>query len=364
MGPYNSAAKPRQWPRPRGARRIEGGNIFQFPCPVCFNNDVMATDREAPAAARAAMEIEGRAILAAAARLDGSMARAVDLILRHGGKVVITGMGKSGHVARKIVGTLRSTGTPAVFLHPAEAAHGDVGMYAQEDPTILISKTGCTAELLALVPRLREFRSPLIGILGRPDSPLGRLMDVVLDASIEREADPFDMVPTASAAVALSLGDALAVALLEARSFTPEQFGRVHPGGQIGRNLRMRVRDAMHTGAQVAWTKPEDAVKQVVILMSAHPLGAACVVSEDGALAGLITDGDLRRALEKYDDIRELCARDIMTRTPVSIDSDALLRDALRAMEDRPSQISVLPVVDSGRCVGLIRLHDIYRAGA
>jgi arabinose-5-phosphate isomerase len=326
---------------------------------------VMATDRDAPAAARAAMEIEGKAILAAAGRLDGAMARAVELILRREGKLVVTGIGKSGHVGRKIVATLRSTGTPAVFLHPAEAAHGDLGMYAPEDPTILISKTGCTAELLGLVPRLREYRSPLIGILGRTDSPLARQMDVVLDASVEREADPYDLVPTASAVVALSLGDALAVALLEAREFTPEQFGRVHPGGQIGRNLRLRVREAMHTGDEVAWAHPGDAVKQVVIVMSSHPLGAACVIFEDGTLAGLITDGDLRRALEAHDDIRPLRACDIMTRAPVSIGPEALLRDALRAMENRPSQISVLPVVDpAGLCLGLIRLHDIYRAGA
>ena len=325
----------------------------------------MPTERTALAAARAAMEIEGRAILAAAERLGGNIAHAVDCIVGHRGKVVVTGMGKSGHVGRKIVGTLRSTGTPAVFLHPAEAVHGDLGMYAPEDPTILISKTGSTAELLTLVPRLREYRSPLIGILGKVDSPLARQVDVVLDASVEHEADAHDMVPTASAVVALALGDALAVALLEARAFTPEQFGRVHPGGQIGRNLRLRVGDAMHHGDAVAWAHPDDPLKQVVILMSEHPLGAACVITSEGALAGLVTDGDLRRALQAHDDIRPLRARDIMTPRPVAIGPDALLRDALRAMENRPSQISVLPVVDDGgRCLGLIRIHDIYRAGA
>ena len=165
--------------------------------------------------------------------------------------------------------------------------------------------------------------------------------------------------------VALALGDALAVALLEARAFTPEQFGRVHPGGQIGRNLRLRVGDAMHHGDAVAWAHPDDPLKQVVILMSEHPLGAACVITSEGALAGLVTDGDLRRALQAHDDIRPLRARDIMTPRPVAIGPDALLRDALRAMENRPSQISVLPVVDDGgRCLGLIRIHDIYRAGA
>jgi len=325
----------------------------------------MALDGAALAAARTAMEIEGRAVLAAAARLGGNLERAVELIARNRGKVVVSGIGKSGHVARKIVATLRSTGTPAVFLHPAEAAHGDLGLYAPLDPTVMISKSGTTAELLALVPRLREYRSPLIGILGQPDGPLARQMDVVLDASVEREADAHDLVPTASTTVALALGDALAVALIEVHAFTPEQFGRVHPGGQIGRNLRLRVREAMHAIADVAVAAPEDPAKQVVILMTARPLGAACVIAPDGTLAGLITDGDLRRALQAHDDIRPLRARDIMTRSPVTVEPEALLREALHRMEHRPSQISVLPVVDeAGRCLGLIRLHDIYRVGA
>jgi arabinose-5-phosphate isomerase len=325
----------------------------------------MQSKTEALGAARAAMEIEAQAILAAAGRLGPNLVRAVELILKHPGKVVVTGIGKSGHVGRKIVATLRSTGTPAAFLHPSEAVHGDLGMYVEGDPTIMISKAGTTSELLSLVPRLRELRSPLIGIVGRPDSPLASQMDIVLDATVEREADANDLVPTTSAIVALALGDALAVALMQARDFTVEQFGRFHPGGQIGRNLRLPVRAAMHTGAEVAWVRPQDPLKQVVIRMTAHPLGAACVTSEDGRLVGLVTDGDLRRALETHDDIRTLAAADVMTRSPVTITPAALLLDALRLMENRPSQIAVLPVVEEGgRAVGLVRLHDIYRGGA
>ncbi len=317
------------------------------------------------AAARAAMETEAEALSTAAGRLKDNLLDAVRLILAHRGKVVVTGIGKSGHVGRQIVATLCSTGTPAVFLHSTEAAHGDLGIYAPGDPTIIISKSGATTEPTRLVPILREFGSPLIGIIGRPGSPLASQVDVLLDASVDREADPHNLAPTSSAVVALALGHALAAALMQARSFTPELFGRYHPGGQLGNCLRLKVRQAMHSGEQVAWNRAGDSLKQVVIAMSKHPLGASCVVTEDGRLLGLITDGDLRRALQLHDDIRQLRASDVMTAKPVTIDPEARLLDALQMMENRPSQISVLPVVDegSGVCVGLLRLHDIYSAG-
>jgi arabinose-5-phosphate isomerase len=313
--------------------------------------------------ARAAMRIEADAVAAAAKRLDGNLSRVVELLLAHEGKVVITGIGKSGHVARQLVATLCSTGTPAVFLHPAEAIHGDLGIYSPGDPTVLISKSGVSAELARLVPVLREFGSPLIGIVGSLASPLAGQVDVVLDASVEREADPHNLAPTASTVVALAVGHALVVALMEARNFTPEEFGRFHPGGQLGRSLRLKVAEVMHGEGEVAWATPADSLKQVIIRMTERPLGAACVLDETGALAGLITDGDLRRALQKHDDIRGLCAGDVMTRSPVTIASDAPLREALARMEHRKSQISVLPVIDakSGRCAGLVRLHDISR---
>jgi len=314
------------------------------------------------AAARKAMETEAQAILTAAGRLDQNLIRSVELILGHSGKLVITGLGKSGHIARKIVATLQSTGTPAVFLHPTEAAHGDLGVCQPGDSVLMISKSGATAELLDLLPPLREFKAAFIGILGNPSAPLAREMDVVLDASVTREADPEGFTPTASSAAALALGDALAIALMQARSFTAEDFSRLHAGGQLGRNLRICAGDVMHRGDEVAWVKPEDSLKHVVIAITKHPLGAACVVSPAGLLTGLITDGDVRRALQDHDDIRTLRASDVMTPRPSTLSPDTLLHDALAFMEDRPSQISVVPVVDdTGMCLGLLRLHDIYQ---
>jgi arabinose-5-phosphate isomerase len=315
-------------------------------------------------AAREAMEIEAEAIRTAGRRLDDNLARAVDVILAHPGKLVVTGLGKSGHVARKIVATLCSTGTPAVFLHAAEASHGDLGIYAPGDPTLMVSKSGNTAELLDLIPFLRDLPSQRIGILGNAQSPLAAEMDVVLDASVEREADPDSLAPTASATVALVLGHALTVALMRARNFSVDDFGRYHPGGHLGRSLRLTVTDVMHGREEIAWAWPDDSLKKVVIAMSRFPLGAACVTDAAGKLLGLITDGDLRRALEAHDDIRGLAAADVMTANPITVSPQARLSDALRLMEDRPSQISVLPVIDPAdrQCLGLLRVHDIYRA--
>jgi arabinose-5-phosphate isomerase len=316
-------------------------------------------------AGREVMETEAKAVFAAAQRLDQQFLRAVESILGHRGKVVVTGIGKSGRVGEKLVATLSSTGTPAVFLHPAEASHGDLGIYHRGDPTIVISKSGATSELLRLVPLLRELESPLIGILGNLASPLARCMDIVLDASIQAEADPHNLTPSASTSVALALGDALAIALMSARQFMPEDFARNHPGGQLGRNLRLSVLEVMKVDDQVAWAAADDALKQVIIAMTQRPLGAACVVSEGRRLIGLVTDGDLRRALQVHDDIRGLLAGDVMTRNPITIPPEATLHDALQMMENRPSQISVLPVAEpaTGRCLGLLRLHDIYHAG-
>ncbi len=314
------------------------------------------------AAARAAIEIEADAVSQVARRLDGELIRAVDLILAHPGKVIVTGIGKSGHIARKIVATLCSTGTASVFLHPAEAVHGDLGIYTRGDPTVLVSKTGTSAELLALAPLLREFSSPLIGILGNAASPLAAQVDVLLDASVEREADPNNLAPTASAVAALALGDALAIGLMRARNFTPEEFGRFHPGGQLGRNLNLCVTRVMHGRDEAAFVRPETPLKEVIIAMTQRPLGGACVTDGSGALAGFITDGDLRRALTSHDDIRALRAGDVMTPSPVTVGPDATLGEALELMEQRLSQISALPVIDAARrALGILRLHDIYR---
>ncbi len=334
----------------------------KFP-PACYSTPVESNGLRPVwlAAARAAMEIEARAIQAAARKLDGTLLQAVELIRGHSGKVVVSGLGKSGHVGKKIAATLQSTGTASVFLHPAEAMHGDLGICQEGDPVVMVSKSGATSEMLNLVAPLKSMRSPLIGILGTVDSPLAKAMDVVLDASVQREADPGGFTPTASVAVALAIGHALAVALMESRGFSAEHFARFHGGGQLGRSLQTRVKEVMHCGGQVAWVAPEDSLKRVVVEMSRHSLGAACVVASDRELIGLITDGDVRRALEKHDDIRELTAASIMTASPVKVAPEALIHDALLLMEDRPSQISVLPVVDAGRCLGLVRIHDLYR---
>lgn len=313
--------------------------------------------------ARETLLAEAEAVRLAAERLDDTLTRAVELILAQGGKVVVTGMGKSGHIGRKIAATLSSTGTPSVFLHAAEATHGDLGIYAPGDCTILISKSGTTAELVRLLPILRQFQSPLIGILGNLDSPLARNVDIALDARVVREADPLNLAPTSSTMVALGLGDALAAGLMHARGFSDMHFARYHPSGQLGRNLLLRVGDVMHVDAAVAWASPADALRLVVIAMTKHPLGAACVVDDERRLLGIITDGDLRRALQTYDDIRSLQAADLMTPNPITILPDATLKVAAQLMEDRPSQLSVLPVVDAAQqCLGLLRIHDIYQS--
>lgn len=313
--------------------------------------------------ARAALEIEARAIQTAAERLDGSLTKAVDIILDHSGKVVVSGIGKSGHIGQKITTTFCSTGTPAVFLHAVEAVHGDLGVYTPGDPTILISKSGSTRELVRLIPILRQFDSPLIAIVGNLKSPLAYSAHVMLDARVSREADQLGIVPTASAMVALALGDAMAVALMQARKFTEQEFFRFHPCGQLGRNLSLHVYDVMHRDDEVAWARIETPLREVVIKMTDCPLGAACVIDDNNNLLGLITDGDVRRALQTHEDIRPLRAEHIMTRNPVSIFPDATLKEAAQLMEDRHSQLSVLPVLEnqSTRCLGLIRIHDIYQ---
>jgi len=320
-------------------------------------------DNEWLAAARRVIQIESAELRRAAERLDERLLEAVHLILESSGKVVVTGIGKSGHVGRKLAATFSSTGTPAVFMHPSEATHGDLGMCMPDDPVIMISNAGSSAELARLVRPLRELGCPLIGIVGSPRSALAADVDVVLDASVEREADPDGLVPTASSVVALAVGHSLAVVLMQARNFTADEFGQRHPGGQIGRNLRATASEAMHRGEEVAWVAPEDSLKLVVIEMTSKPLGAACVVDASQRLIGLITDGDLRRVLRAHDDIRGLRASDVMTANPISIAPAARLLDAMRLMEARPSQISLLPVVDeqTGKCVGLVRLHDICR---
>lgn len=312
--------------------------------------------------ARTALESEADAIRVAAKRLNGSLTKAVKLILNHEGKIVVTGVGKSGHIGHKIVATFNSTGTQAVFLHAVEAVHGDLGIYTPGDPTVFISKSGSTAELVRLIPILRKFNSPLISIVGNLSSPLALRSDVVIDATVNKEADPLHIVPTTSTTVALALGDVLATTLMVARRFTEKDFARFHPAGQLGRNLGLTVKDVMHPENNIAWVSENDSVKRVAQSMTEFPLGAACVTDENGVFTGLITEGDLRRVLHDFDHVGQLTAKDIMTRSPVTIEPEMSLKDALNLMEDRPSQISVLPVMerDNKTCLGLVRIHDIH----
>lgn len=315
-------------------------------------------------AGRHAMEAEAAAIRGAAERLDGEFARALHLLLQAEGKIVICGIGKSGHIGGKLAATFSSCGMPAVFLHAAEAFHGDLGVYRAGDPTIVLSKSGSTAEVLRLMPLFKKFRSPVIAILGNTHSPIARAADVVLDAGVPNEADPLDLMPTSSSAVALALGDALAAALVRTRGFTAEEFAAFHPGGQLGRNLLLTVQEVMHPAERVAVATEDETLREVVIRMTRHPLGAACVLDGDGALSGIVTDGDVRRLLSREGEILSLGVRECMTRSPVTARPEMSLGEAARAMEERSSQISVLPVVagtESPRLAGLLRIHDVYQ---
>jgi arabinose-5-phosphate isomerase len=314
------------------------------------------------ATGRAVMSGEAEALRAAATRLDAEFEKVVEMIRGAAGKVVVAGLGKSGLVAQSVAATFCSLGTPAVFLHAAEAAHGDLGVIGRGDVVILVSKSGATPELVLLAPMVQALEAKLVALVGNTRSPLAKQADAVLDASVAREADPLGLAPTSSVVVALALGHALAVALAQARSFSADDFARTHPSGQLGRNLLLRVADVMHGLEEIAVTAPTTSLREVVVAMTHRPLGAACVVESDGRLAGLVTDGDIRRALQKHDDIRPLTAVDVMTPRPVSVSPEITLREAVLLMENRNSQISVLPVVETGgRCLGLLRLHDVYQ---
>ena len=306
---------------------------------------------------------EGQELLDAANRVAESVVKSSDIISNHSGKVVLCGMGKSGLIAQKIAATLCSIGNKAVFLHAAEAVHGDLGIYAPGDPTILISKSGATEEMLRLIPILKEFNSPLIGILGNMKSPLVRQMDVVLDASVQKEADPLGIVPTSSTTLTLAIGDAIVGVLMSQGDFKQDDFARLHPAGDLGRRLRLIVENIMQSIQDVAIVSKNNNLRKVVIEMTEKPQGAALVVDGENQLIGIVTEGDLRRALADGKDIDKITVIDLMTPNPIAININSPLKEAIILMEDRKSQISVLPVVknDGKTCAGLLRLHDIYQ---
>ncbi len=317
------------------------------------------------AAAARALEIEAAAVNDLIGRLDERFDTAASLVLACQGKVVITGMGKSGLVGQKIASTLASTGTPAFFLHPAEGIHGDLGMLHRQDLVVAISYSGETEEVVRLLPLLRRMGMPLVAMTGRIGSTLARAADVVLDCGVRQEADAMNLVPTASTTATLALGDALAVALLERRGFKAEDFAILHPGGALGRKLLLTVADLMHTGEAVPRVSPGTLVRDALFEISNKRLGVAAVVDAAGHLVGVITDGDLRRALQgQGDGILGRPASEIMGRTPKRIEKDALAARALRLMEDHSiTSLFVFDAAGSHVPVGILHIHDLLKAG-
>jgi arabinose-5-phosphate isomerase len=313
------------------------------------------------AAGRRAIEIEGRALAALQPRLDASFAQACEICLHCRGRVIVTGMGKSGHIAGKIAATLASTGTPSFFVHAAEASHGDIGMITREDVLLAISNSGETDEILLMIPHASRLGVPLIAVTGNPKSSLARAARVHLDVSVAEEACPLNLAPTASTTVTLALGDALAVAMLEARGFTPQDFARSHPGGTLGRKLLLHVSDVMRSGDALPVVSPEALLAEGLVVMSKKGLGM-CVVVDHGRVVGVFTDGDLRRALDAQANVHRTAMREVMTSPGKSVRPHELAAEAAHLMEKY--KITALPVVDaSGELVGALNVHDLLRAG-
>ena len=322
-----------------------------------------ATSARAVALARTTLQIEADAIVALHARLatDDSVGRAVALLLECKGRVVVSGIGKSGHIARKIAATLSSTGTPAMFVHPAEAAHGDLGMVTSEDAFIAISYSGESAELMAIMPVVKRMGGTLIAMTGKPQSSLAQLADVHLDISVEKEACPLNLAPTASTTVTLALGDALAVALLDLRGFKEEDFARSHPGGALGRRLLTHVHDVMRSGERVPKVPVDASLLQALEEMTRKGMGMTAVVDAADRPVGVFTDGDLRRMFERVQDFTQVAIRDVMHAQPRSIAPDRLAVDAVAVMEQH--RINQMLVVDlDGKLVGALHIHDLTQA--
>ena len=313
------------------------------------------------AAGRRALEIEGRAIAALAPRLDSAFARACSICLECHGRIIVSGMGKSGHIAGKIAATLASTGTPSFFIHAAEASHGDIGMITRDDVLLAISNSGETAEVLLLIPHLSRLGVPFIAMTGNSKSNLARAASVHLDVSVEEEACPLNLAPTASTTATLALGDALAVALLEARGFTSQDFARSHPGGALGRKLLLHVADVMRTGEDLPVIGPSASLGDGLLVMSKKGLGM-CVVVDAGRMLGVFTDGDLRRVLDREINVHKSTMREVMTSPGKSVKATELAAEAAHLMEKH--RITALPVIDAqGALVGALNVHDLLRAG-
>lgn len=314
------------------------------------------------ALARRTLAIEADAVQALADRLGDAFVAAVESFLHCTGRVVVSGMGKSGHIARKIAATLASTGTPAFFVHPAEASHGDLGMITSQDVVLALSNSGESPELVTILPPIKRKGARLIAMTGNARSTLAREADIHLDAQVAQEACPHNLAPTASTTAALALGDALAVATLYARGFTAEDFARTHPGGSLGRRLLVHVRDLMHRGEALPVVRESASLKEALLEMTRKGLGMTAVVDEAGRLTGVFTDGDLRRLLDHDVDVRNLSIHEVMTRNPRTISEDVLAVEAARLMQE--ARVNGLLALDAeGRLTGALNMHDLLRAG-
>ncbi|BAI80509.1 arabinose-5-phosphate isomerase [Deferribacter desulfuricans SSM1] len=312
--------------------------------------------------AKKALKIEADAIYSLIEKLNDDFVKAVDIIYNCKGRLVVTGMGKSGLIGKKIASTFASTGTPSLFLHPAEGVHGDLGMIVKGDVVLAISNSGETDELVSILPIIKRLGVPLISIVGRLNSTLAKRSDCVLDASVEKEACPLNLAPTASTTAALALGDALAVALLEKRGFKEEDFALFHPSGSLGKRLLLKVSDIFHMGDKVPVVKSDVTVTEAILEMSSKGFGCTTIVDDNGALIGVLTDGDLRRGLEKYKDLFERNVMDIASKNPKTIDEDSLAAKALQIME-KYSITSLIVIDDKKRPYGIVHLHDLLKSG-
>ena len=313
------------------------------------------------ALAREVLEIEAAAVAALVDRVDDSFAHAIDLLLACRGRVVVAGIGKSGHIARKVAATFASTGTAAFFVHPAEASHGDLGMISADDVLVAFSNSGETSELLAIVPSIKRLGAKLVAVSGNPRSTLARLADAAIDTSVAKEACPMNLAPTASTTAQLAMGDALAVALLHAKGIGPNDFARAHPGGALGRRLLTRVRDVMRTADAVPAVPLDALLVQAILEISRKRMGMTAVVDRQRRIAGIFTDGDLRRALERVADFRTTVVSEVMTTAPRTINADALAAEAVHLMEsNRITQLLVTG--DDGILVGALNMHDLLQS--
>jgi len=310
--------------------------------------------------ARQVLDIEARSVAALVDRIDGAFLKAIDLLLACDGRVVVSGVGKSGHIGRKLAATLASTGTPALFVHAAEAAHGDLGMITRHDAVIALSYSGETSELLTIVPVLKREGTPMIAMTGYPTSSLARHADVHLNVHVEKEACPLNLAPTSSTTAMLALGDALAIACLDARGFGAEDFARSHPGGALGRRLLTRVADIMRTGEALPTVPLTASVLDAVAEISRKRLGMTAVLDARGHVAGIFTEGDLRRLIERVGDVRSLAVRDVLTPGPLSVPSTMLAAEAARILD--ASLRNQLLVIDEDRLVGALHMHDLTAA--